>query len=64
MTNTVFDRACPLCGTMNRNLYLRETKGLYECEKCGCVIQTTYPGFRRNISSVKLHDIRSSRYDR
>lgn len=64
MTNTEYDRECPLCGAINRSLYLQETKGLYECEKCGCVIQTTYPGFRRSTSSVKLHDKRSVRYDR
>ena len=64
MTNTEYDRVCPLCGTINRSLYLQETKGLYECEKCGHVIHTTYPGFRRNISSVKLHDTRRPRYDR
>lgn len=64
MTNTEFDRVCPLCGTKNRKLYLRETKGLYECEKCGCVIQSTYSGFRRNTSSVKLHDTGRIRYDR
>lgn len=59
-----YDRACPLCGTLNRNLYLQETNGLYECENCGHIIHTTYPGFGRNISSVKLQDIRRPRYDR
>ena len=59
-----YDRVCPLCGTLNRNLYLQETNGLYECEKCGHVIHTTYPGFGRNISSVKFQDIRRPRYDR
>ena len=53
-----FDRVCPLCGTTNRRLYLHETKGLYECEGCGTVIHTTYPGFGHETASVKLHDKR------
>ncbi|MCD7744153.1 MAG: translation initiation factor 2 [Lachnospiraceae bacterium] len=26
---------CPICGTMNYNLYLDETNGWMECEHCG-----------------------------
>ena len=46
------------CGTVNRGLYLYETNGLYECEKCGNVIRTTYPGFNEDTSSVKFQDKR------
>lgn len=28
---------CPKCGEINRNLNLDETKGWFECSKCGCV---------------------------
>lgn len=28
---------CPLCGTINRNLYLEETDGWMECERCGSI---------------------------
>ena len=26
---------CPCCGRLNRNLYLEETEGFFECEACG-----------------------------
>ena len=29
-----YDVKCPLCGTMNRSLYLDETDGWMECEQC------------------------------
>ena len=30
-----YDVACPVCGRINRNLYLEETEGWMECEYCG-----------------------------
>jgi len=30
------DVKCPVCGAMNRSLYLEETDGWMECEACGC----------------------------
>ena len=35
-----YDLRCPICGTVNRGLYLEETDGWMECEKCGNVIQS------------------------
>ncbi len=32
-----YDLRCPICGTVNRGLYLEETDGWMECEKCGNV---------------------------
>ncbi len=29
-----FDVACPICGKVNRGLYLEETDGWMECESC------------------------------
>lgn len=26
---------CPICGTVNKGLYLDETNGWFECECCG-----------------------------
>ena len=31
------DVVCPLCGTINHNLYLEETDGWMECECCGSI---------------------------
>lgn len=35
-----YDKTCPMCGTLNRNLLLDETDGWMECEKCGAVTKT------------------------
>ena len=35
-----YDLCCPICGAVNRGLYLEETDGWMECEKCGNVIQS------------------------
>lgn len=29
-----YDAKCPICGTINHNLYLEETHGWMECEHC------------------------------
>ncbi len=30
-----YDVKCPICGTMNKGIYLGETHGWMECEHCG-----------------------------
>ena len=30
-----YDVICPVCGRINRDLYLEETGGWMECEHCG-----------------------------
>lgn len=30
----LYDVKCPICGTVNHNLYLEETDGWMECEHC------------------------------
>ena len=35
-----YDLRCPICGTVNRGLYLEETDGWMECEKCENVTQS------------------------
>ena len=35
-----YDLRCSICGTVNRGLYLEETDGWMECEKCGIVTQS------------------------
>ena len=39
------DVRCPICGTVNRSLFLEETEGNYECECCGYC--GTEPGYGR-----------------
>ena len=36
-----YDVACPVCGRINRSLYLEETEGWMECEYCGNSTQDT-----------------------
>ena len=35
-----YDLRCSICGAVNRGLYLEETDGWMECEKCGNVTQS------------------------
>ena len=35
-----YDLRCPICGAVNSGLYLEETDGWMECEKCGNVTQS------------------------
>ena len=35
-----YDLRCPICRAVNRGLYLEETDGWMECEKCGNVTQS------------------------
>lgn len=34
-----YDVRCPLCGTINHNLYLEETDGWLECDHCRQAVQ-------------------------
>lgn len=35
----LYNASCPCCGHMNRNMYLEETEGFFECEACGQVVR-------------------------
>lgn len=35
----LYDAKCPVCGTVNHNLYLEETRGWMECEHCKNTVQ-------------------------
>ena len=52
-----YDVACPVCGRINRSLYLEETESWMECECCGNSSQdlrfrkkTKIPVFRKDQS--------------
>ncbi len=34
-----YDVKCPICGTVNKGLYLEETNGWMECENCHTTTQ-------------------------
>lgn len=50
------DVRCPACGTVNKSLFLEETGGNYECERCGyCGI---VDGYNRRILITRTRDIK------
>ena len=42
-----YDATCPHCGHRNIDMYLEETEGWMECEKCGKLHQ--FPKFQRGM---------------
>ena len=38
-----YNRKCPVCGHINHELYLEETNGYMECEKCGSISNVMEP---------------------
>lgn len=42
-----YDMKCPICGCVNRGLYLEETDGCMECEECSAIVRS--PDFPRMI---------------
>ena len=35
----LYDEKCPICGKLNKNLYLKETEGRFICEHCKSDVQ-------------------------
>ena len=35
---SLYNAVCPVCGKLNRNLYLEETGGTMECASCGNLV--------------------------
>jgi len=35
--DSLYDASCPHCGKLNRNLYLEDSEGYFECDACGTV---------------------------
>ena len=49
-----YDVECPVCGFLNRNLYLEETDGWMECVRCRSLSQ-----HRKVIKMVQLDAFRT-----
>lgn len=47
----MYDRICPVCGCLNRKLYLEETGGMMECERCGSISRVS---FGNEVFSVSI----------
>lgn len=50
------DVKCPACGMINKSLFLEETDGMYECERCGHT--DTVNGYRRLPAELSKADTR------
>ena len=49
-----YDAKCPVCGTVNKDLYLEETEGCMICEHCQA--ETHFEGFDRPVR-IPVYDI-------
>ncbi len=45
-----YDVRCPICGMLNNNLYLEETKGWMECKHCRQTVQILVSEPQKSIS--------------
>lgn len=54
-----YDATCPVCGHKNMNLYLEETEGWMECEKCQQVSLV-----RRTLKKTRLPVFRMDELDK
>ncbi|MDI9243203.1 translation initiation factor 2 [Fusibacillus kribbianus] len=49
-----YDVKCPICGHVNHNLFLEETDGWMECEKCRSMARSENFGEMIRLPIVKL----------
>ena len=51
-----YDIKCPICGTVNKQLYLEETNGWMECEHCKHTIQTQKRSRPLSCRAARMND--------
>lgn len=51
-----YDVKCPVCGHVNHNLFLDETEGWMECEKCE---QVTKPALSCKTVKIPVYSMRN-----
>ncbi len=44
-----YDVKCPICGTVNRRLYLEETQGWMECKHCLQTVKVLNLAAEKNV---------------
>ena len=49
----LYDVKCPICGTVNHNLYLEETNGWMECECCQQMVKVQPFAEEQKVHSFK-----------
>ncbi len=55
-----YDVACPVCGRVNRRLYLEETEGWMECEYCGKSTQDLRFAKARRIPVFRMDQLKQA----
>lgn len=53
----LFNAVCPKCAARNKDLYLEETSGIFECEKCHSVVKAKEYEKRK----ITIHETRNMR---
>lgn len=51
----MYNITCPICGTVNHNLFLEETDGWMECERCGQTVNTLLPEFQKKKKKIPVY---------
>ena len=51
-----FNRVCPICGHLNMNLYLDDTDGWMECEKCRNITKDTKDQKGKKVRGLLFND--------
>ncbi len=54
-----YDVKCPICGTVNKGLYLEETNGWMECEHCHSETQDLAFLRTRPVKKIPLFDMKT-----
>lgn len=52
----LYDAKCPVCGKLNKDMYLEETEGRFVCDKCGSEIEI--PRFKKQ-KRIPIYDSRT-----
>ncbi len=51
----VYSEVCPICGTLNEHLYLEETEGFFECQRCESYVKSVV--YDTQYKKIPLFDL-------
>lgn len=55
-----YDVKCPICGAVNRSLFLEETDGWMECDHCGCAVRYCWsPQMRKRVPIFVIQNLQA-----
>lgn len=53
-----YDVKCPICGTMNKNLDLEDSKGWMECEHCNMTVKVL--GVQEEVVKIPVYTMKQA----